>query len=113
MRQRQRVVPRVGRNIDAFFPARSGCAICRPWTSSLAGEDAEGWSCYGVITEPLLPEFRRGPLPVRHKCAKHGVVVTLRLLEVFFPPAAPGVDMSCVEMVQTEQYGYQSVYQFL
>ena len=45
-------------------------AICRPWTSSLAGRGCRGWSCYGGDCEPLLRRAPAWPLPVRHRSAQ-------------------------------------------
>ena len=61
----------------------------------LQGEDAEDGVAMEVIANHFFAELRRGRCRCGTVVPEHGVVVTLRLLEVFFPPAAQGRHVVC------------------
>ena len=66
-----------------------GVAFCRPWTSSLAGEDGEYGVALQMLAHHLFAKAREWQVAGGSAIvSEHRVVVTLRLLKVFFPPAA-------------------------
>ena len=94
------IVTRVGGNIDALFLYIRVAPFTVHRHPVLQGEYAEDGVAVQVFAYNLFAKFGRGHRRSGAVMSEHGIVVTLRLQEVFFPPAAQQIGRaSCRERV--------------
>ena len=78
----------VCRHVDALFLYIGVAPFSVHSHPVLQGEDAQDGVAVKMVAYHLLAKFRSGNGRCSAVMSQHGVVVPLRLLEIFFPPAA-------------------------